>query len=171
LGAELDILIGLEDYRGDRRNDRRNLKLSELYPTSIPHHTTNMSRIEEALAAIESLDEGEHFTYTNIANTYGVSRVTLARRHQGIQASRTEQAVKQQLLNPQQELGLLKYITRLTEDSLPPTRNMIQSFASEIIKGEVGNEWVARFIHRDEENLITKWTSGMDRNRHEADSG
>jgi hypothetical protein len=82
-------------YRGDRRNDRRNFKLSELYPTSTPHHTTNMSRIEEALAAIESLDEGEHFMYTNIANTYGVSRVTLARRHQGIQASRTEQAVKQ----------------------------------------------------------------------------
>jgi hypothetical protein len=157
--------------RSDRRNDRRNFKLSELYPTSTPHHTTNISRIEEALAAIESLDEGEHFTYTNIANTYGVSRVTLARRHQGIQASRTEQAVKQQLLNPQQELELVKYITRLTEDGLPPTRNMIQSFASEIIKGEVGNEWVTRFIHRNEENLITKWTSGMDRNRHEADSG
>jgi hypothetical protein len=70
--------------RSDRRNDRRNFKLSELYPTSTPHHTTNMSHIEEVLAAIESLDKGEHFTYTNIANTYSVSRVTLARRHQGI---------------------------------------------------------------------------------------
>jgi hypothetical protein len=99
------------------------------------------------------------------------SPTLLARRHQGIQASRTEQAVKQQLLNPQQELELVKYITRLTEDGLPPTRNMIQSFASEIIKGEVGNEWVTRFIHRNEENLITKWTSRMDRNRHEVDSG
>jgi hypothetical protein len=27
------------------------------------------------------------------------------------------------------------------------------------------------FIHRNEENLIAKWTSGMDRNRYEADSG
>jgi hypothetical protein len=53
-----------------------------------------MSRIEEGLAAIETLDEGEHFTYTDIANSYGMSRVTLARRHQGIQASRTEQAIK-----------------------------------------------------------------------------
>jgi hypothetical protein len=100
-----------------------------------------MSRIEEALAAIESLDEGKHFTYTNIANTYGVSRVTLARRHQGIQASKTEQAIKQQLLNPRQELELVKYIIRLTGDGLAPTRDMIQSFASQIIKGEVGNEW------------------------------
>jgi hypothetical protein len=94
-----------------------------------------MSRIEEALVAIESLDEGEHFTYINTANTYSVSRVTLARRHQGIQASRTDQAVKQRILNLQQELELVKYITRLTEDVLPPIRNMIQSFASEIIEG------------------------------------
>jgi hypothetical protein len=48
---------------------------------------------------------------------------------------------------------------------------MIQSFASTIVKGEVGNEWVTRFIHRNEDHLITKWTSGMDRNRHEADLG
>jgi ParB-like chromosome segregation protein Spo0J len=61
--------------------------------TSTPHFTTDISRIDEALAAIESLDEGKHLTYTNIAKTYGVSRVTLARRHQGIQASRTAQAI------------------------------------------------------------------------------
>jgi hypothetical protein len=130
-----------------------------------------MSRIDEALAAIESLDECETFTYTEIANRYGVSRSTLGRRHRGIQASRTEQAIKQQLLNPQQELELVKYIIRLTEDGLPPTREMIQSFASTIVKGEVGNEWVTRFIHRHEDDLVSKWTSGMDRNRHEADSG
>jgi hypothetical protein len=99
--------------RSDRRNDRRNFKLCELHRTSTPHHTTKMCRIEEALAAIKILDEGEHFTYTNIANNYGVSRVTLARRHQGIQASRTEQAIKQQLLNPQQELELVKYIKKV----------------------------------------------------------
>jgi hypothetical protein len=77
-----------------------------------------MGRIEEALAAIESLDEGDHFTYTKVTNIDEVSRITLARRHQGIQASRTEQAVKQQLLNPEQELELVKYITMLTEDGL-----------------------------------------------------
>jgi hypothetical protein len=65
----------------------------------------------------------------------------------------------------------VQYIARLTEDGLPPTRDMIQSFASTIVKGEVGNEWVTRFFHRNEENLIAKWTSGMDRNRHEADLG
>jgi hypothetical protein len=100
--------------RGDRRNDRRNFRLSELYPASAPHHTTNMSRIEEALAAIESLDQGKYFTCTNIANTYGVYRVTLARRHYGIQASKTEQAIKQQLLDAQKELELVKFITGLT---------------------------------------------------------
>jgi hypothetical protein len=98
-----------------------------------------MSRIDEALGVIESLDDCETFTYTGIANRYGVSRSTLGRRHRGIQASRTEQAVKQQLLNSQQELELVKYIIRLTEDALSHKREIIQSFASTLVKGVVGN--------------------------------
>jgi ParB-like chromosome segregation protein Spo0J len=40
--------------------------------------------MENALAAIESLDEGEQFTYKEIADRYGVSRTTLSRRHRGV---------------------------------------------------------------------------------------
>jgi hypothetical protein len=52
------------------------LQISELHPTSTRHHTTKMSRIEEVLAAIRILDEGEQFACTNIGNAYGVSRDT-----------------------------------------------------------------------------------------------
>jgi hypothetical protein len=49
--------------------------------TSTLHNTTNMSSIEAALAAIESLKPGEELVYTDIAAKYGVDCRTLARRH------------------------------------------------------------------------------------------
>jgi hypothetical protein len=54
-------------------------------PPSPPHNFTNMGDIEAALAAIESLEPGEHFTYTEIADKYGVDRTTLSRRYRGVQ--------------------------------------------------------------------------------------
>jgi hypothetical protein len=39
-----------------------------------------------------------------------------------------------------------------------------------VVKKEVGEGWVLRFVERHKDALITKWTSGMDRNRHQADS-
>ena len=47
-----------------------------------------MSNVEAALAAIDALEPGEYFTYTDIAKKFGVVRTTLARRHQGRCASR-----------------------------------------------------------------------------------
>ncbi|KAF1934942.1 hypothetical protein EJ02DRAFT_305822, partial [Clathrospora elynae] len=88
--------------------------------------------IEDALAAIESLDEGGKFTYQAIADIYGVSRTTLLRRYR-------QQAINLQLLGPHQEVELVKYIVGLTERGLPPTREMIQNFARGVVKKEVGN--------------------------------
>jgi hypothetical protein len=34
----------------------------------------------------------------------------------------------------------------------------------------IGNGWVHRFVERNKDQLITKWTSVMDRNRHQANS-
>ena len=126
--------------------------------------------MEEALAAIETLGEGEKFTYQEIANRYDVNRSTLSRRHRGVQRSMKEYAVNKQLLSPHQEEELVKYIIGLTKRGLPPTKEMIQGFASEVVKKEVGDGWVLRFVERHRDTLITKWTSGMDRNRHQADS-
>jgi AraC-like DNA-binding protein len=62
-----------------------------------------MARIDDAVAAIESREEGEQFSPRLIARKFGVNRTTLARRHQGRQASRATQGVNQQLLNLEQE--------------------------------------------------------------------
>jgi hypothetical protein len=46
-----------------------------------------------------------------------------------------------------------------------------QNFASDVAKSPVSESWVTRFIGRHSIHLISKWTAGMDNNRHQADSG
>jgi hypothetical protein len=81
-----------------------------------------MDSIDEAIVAIESLDEGENFTYTAMADQYDVSRTTLSRRHRQIQGSLEDMSINQQKLNPQQELELVQYIVGLTKRGLALTR-------------------------------------------------
>jgi hypothetical protein len=129
-----------------------------------------MSSIETALTAINSLKPGEQFSYRKIAAEYHCNRTTLARRHQSVQASCQAKAVNQQALHPQQEQELLRYIEHLTSQGLPPTRPMIRRFASDITKKELGKGWVDRFIQRYQVDLISRWATGIDRSRHQADS-
>jgi hypothetical protein len=129
-----------------------------------------LGSIEAALAAIKSLEPGEKLIYTHIAAEYIVDRRTLARRHQGISASRDTEAQNRSALHPYQELELLRYIERLTSQGLPPTRPMIRRFASYISKKELGKGWVDRYIERHQVDLTSRWTTGIDRERHQADS-
>ena len=80
-----------------------------------------MKPIEAALAAIESLEPGESFSYRQLAAHYGCSHSALSKRHQGVSALCSTKAENQQALHPQQEQELLQYIKRLTERGLPPT--------------------------------------------------
>jgi hypothetical protein len=129
-----------------------------------------MKPIEAALAAIESLEPGESFSYRKLAEHYGCSHSALSKRHQGVSGSRSTKAENQQALHPQQEQELLQYIKRLTERGLPPSRAMIGRFASDIAKKELGKGWVDRYIKRYDVHLISRWATGIDRSRHQADS-
>jgi hypothetical protein len=138
--------------------------------TSTTRNSTNMGSIEAALAAIESLNPGEKLVYAQIAREYDVEPTTLARRHKGASISSSLDAQNRQALHPQQEQELLRYIERLTKRGLPPTRAMIRNFASQIAQRELGVHWVDRLIQRYPEQLISKWTTAMDKSRHKADS-
>lgn len=129
-----------------------------------------MGAIEDAIAEIKSLEPGEQFTYQAIADKHHVDRSTLSRRYRGCQAPNKTKYINQQALNPQQELELVRYIEKLTKRGLPPTREMIRNFSSEVAKRELNESWVTRFINRHQIHLISKWTTGMDRTRHLADS-
>ena len=74
-------------------------------------------------------------------------------------------------LNDQQETDLLNYIERLTARHLPPTRAMIRNFASAVASTPCSDKWVTRFLHRHRNWLTSQWATGMDSNRHNAESG
>ena len=129
-----------------------------------------MDPINEAIEEINSLGPGETFTYTAIAKKYGVVRSTLTRRHKGETASSATQHANTQKLTPQQELELVSYIEQLTARRLPPIREMVQNFASAIAKEPVSESWVTRFLTRHGISITPRWSTGMDRDRHHADS-
>ena len=144
--------------------------LTKFTTFSTPDNSINMAPIDDALAEIESLEPGENLSYSKIADKYGVWRSTLTRRHKAETRSREEQAIVQQKLSVQQEVELVKYIEGLTKQRLPPTREIIQNFASVVAKEPVSESWVTRFINRHSIHLISQWVTGMDSNRHKANS-
>jgi DNA-binding Lrp family transcriptional regulator len=139
-------------------------------PPSTPDNSTNMEAIDKAIEDYKLHEAKERITYTKIAEKWGVSRVTLARRCKGTQGSKQEQISNQQKLHPQQELELVEYLKRLTDRGLAPRKEMVRSFASQIAQEPVGEKWVKRFLSRNDSHLTFQWTTGMDSVRHKADS-
>jgi predicted HicB family RNase H-like nuclease len=130
-----------------------------------------MSPIQEVVEYLESHEAEDNLSYREVSKIFDVDRTTLSRRHQGLQHSNEAMGEAQQLLNPQQELELVDYIERCTRRGLPPTREMVQNFASAVAKWEVSQSWVIRFLHRHSNMLTTKWSAAIDRDRHKADDG
>ncbi|CAE7002980.1 HTH Tnp Tc5 domain containing protein [Pyrenophora teres f. teres] len=130
----------------------------------------DIAAIDKALGAIKSRELGDKIVYQQYADKYNVSRSTLSRRHRGVSRSRADYTADKQSLALHQELELVRYITKLTKQGIPPTREMIRNFSSEVAHQQLSESWVTRFINRHEIYLISKWTSAMDRTRHLADS-
>lgn len=129
-----------------------------------------MDPIDEAISAIESHEDGASFSYREAAKRFGVDRTTLSRRHQGKTGSNEAQGKAQQLLSPQQESELIKYLDKCTRRGLPPTREMMQNLAGAVAKRPVSYSWVTRFLRRHPGQIVTKRVKGTDRERHQADS-
>jgi hypothetical protein len=111
------------------------------------HSTTTMTGITEALAECDSIPSGDKIPWQEIADKHGVVRSTLTRRHRRETRSRKEVLTSQRNLQPQQQAELVKYIERLTDRKLPPTREIVQSYASDIAAHPVSESWVTRFLY------------------------
>jgi transposase len=129
-----------------------------------------MDPIQEAIEYLESHEARDDFSYREVAKKFSVDRTTLSRRHQGKQSTYATKGKRQQLLNLQQEHEVVLYIERCARRGLPPTREMIANFAGTIVKCEVSQSWVTRFLHRHKDMLTIKWSPRIDRNRRKADS-
>ncbi|KAG9188376.1 hypothetical protein G6011_02299 [Alternaria panax] len=127
-----------------------------------------MDPIQEAIAEIESREPGDEFSYQAIAKKYSVPRTTLMRRHKG--ESETY-GLRKLSLHPEHEAELVRYIKTLTERRLPPTRTMVQQFASELAGKPVSETWVSRFLRRHPNHLISRSGKAMAKERTKADSG
>ncbi|RYN17424.1 hypothetical protein AA0112_g12073 [Alternaria arborescens] len=111
-----------------------------------------MDPIQEAIKFIESHKLGDKFSYTKVAAQFDIERSTLARRHQGVHEQR---GVSQRSLHPEREAELVRYIETLTGRRLPPTKVMIQQFASQLAGKLVSDTWVKRFLRRHPNYLIS----------------
>jgi hypothetical protein len=129
-----------------------------------------MAPIDDALAAIEVQGPEEKLVYQRIADQYGVDRSTLARRHKRVQVSQEVKQSSQQKLTPQQEAELVKDIEELTAHWIPPTREVIRTFALAVAKEPVSESWVTRFINKYTIDLVSLYSTGMNNDRHNADS-
>jgi transposase-like protein len=130
-----------------------------------------MDPIQAAIEAYEAQGPEGRYTVQEVANQHGVWRSTMQRRMAGRTASRTEYIMNSHKLSPQQEDELVEYLESLTARRLPPTRAMIQNFASEVAHERVSERWASRFLIRQRSHLTYRWSDAMDRERHQADSG
>ena len=105
------------------------------------YFSTNMAPIDDALESLKSLKLGEKPNLTLVADKYGCNRSTLSKRWRGIQGSVQQKNENQRLLNKTQEKELILYIDGLTARGLPPTRQMIRNFASDIAGRQAGKTW------------------------------
>jgi transposase-like protein len=130
-----------------------------------------MDPIQAAIEAYEAQGLEGQYSVQEVANQHGVWRSTMQRRMDGQSVPRSDYVSNSHKLSPQQEVELVEYIESLTARRLPPTRAMVQIFASEIAHNQVSERWVSRFLIRKQDHLTYRWTDAMDRERHQADSG
>ena len=126
--------------------------------------------VKEALAELNSLRLGEHFSYRALAKKHGCSRATLSRQHRGEVTPQDKAINSQRLLHPHDEAELVKYIRGLTKRHLTPTRQMIINFTAPLCAWPPSESWVTRFLNRHQDELINAWTTPMESSRHKADS-
>ena len=122
-------------------------------------------------AAIAYLNAQDQPNYAAAARLYGLAPSTLARRYQGISVSRAEAtSTHHQRLNNVQEDTLLGYINALTDRHITPTTQIIKNLAEEIVGGELGQNWTARFIKRHSQRICSLYLRALDRTRASAES-
>ena len=129
----------------------------------IMDYSTKNAQIELALA---DLNCQLIPNYRKTAQTYGVDFSTLRRRFLGLTLSK--EAAKsehwQKLTNIQEEV-LIELVNDLTDRAIPPTPQIPNNLAEELIKEPIGKNWVAGFIKRHQDRLKSIHLRPIDRKR------
>src|SRR4051794_36298912 len=129
-----------------------------------------MAPIDLALEELRSLKQEENINITKIAEKYGINRSTLSRRFNGVTRSKEAGYNNQQFLNNEQSNTLVKWVNQLTERGLPPTRQTLANLAKDITGVEPGKSWPSRWLKKHSDELIYRYSTGLDIDRQRADS-
>jgi hypothetical protein len=127
------------------------------YPLLSSHNISiNMSKVNKAIADLESRDQVESYMYNKVADTYSCSRSAVSQRWRGVSRPRADSVADSFALPPPQERELIEYITKLHFEGLAPTREMVRNFGTEMARRELSKRWVDRFINRHYDKLFTQ---------------
>ena len=120
---------------------------------------------------LADLESQAILNYAATAKRWDIEWTTLARRHQRKTTSRGDANSKyrQRLTNVQEEV-LLGYIDSLTGRNIPPTSQIVQNLAEELVGGPVGKNWTSQFIKRHSKRITSIYLRPIDKSRVSAES-
>ena len=105
------------------------------------------------------------------AKKYGVVERTLRRRFKGETVSYAEAAsIHHKLLSDAQEKDLVAYIQKQCERGLGISPWIIRNIVVEIVGHDIGLNWVTRFTHRHNDELVCLYMRNLDQVRNVADN-
>ena len=115
-----------------------------------------MTPIKKAAEDLELHESGPQYLYKKYALKWGVERSTLSRRHRGVTGTRAAKYEQHRNLTTTQQQELVQYITKLSKQGLPPTKEMVQNFSAAIARKPVLESWVRRFINANNIQLTSQ---------------
>jgi hypothetical protein len=123
-----------------------------------------MGQMDDAIAFLKAQDAPN---YAAAARLYDVQLTTLRRRFLGLATSRAAASTEHhQLLNTAQEEVLLGYIDKLTARHIPPTPQIVQNLATELLGWPLGKNWPAAFVERYKERICSRYLHPLDHSRY-----
>ena len=138
------------------------------YNLSTTTTTSNMSQMDAALLHLKGL---KHTNYRKVAKEFNVEETTLRRRFLGLTVSHKVHAeTTKRALNRAQENAVLGYIDLLTDKHIPPTVQIIQNLAEELIGHRLGKNWSSTFCQRYKDRICSVYLRPLDRARVAAEN-
>ena len=136
--------------------------------SSFAHKMVNDGDILKAIIDLKSQSEPD---IPATAKKYGVVERTLRRRFKGETVSHAEAAsIHRKLLSDAQEKDLVAYIQKQCERGLCMTPWIIRNIVVEIVGHDIGLNWVTRYIHRYNDELVCLYMRNLDQARNVADN-
>jgi hypothetical protein len=142
------------------------------FPDFASSYSTTMDQSHDARIALAIADIGDQIApnYAEYARKYKLVPSTLSRRHRGVTTSRREGiSENHQNLTTLQEQTLIDHINRLTDRNLPPTAQIVQNIAKEMVGHSIGKNWTSNFIRQHQRVLKSLYLRNIDNQQVKAE--